>query len=362
MKIFFILLILFNISLVEAITLKIQSSYPKSMSILGEFVYDFKEIVEKISSDLKIEIKTGVSLDLEEDVSKGKINGSFSGLAYHKHKSQPAINLFTSVPFGPQPLEYVGWMFHGGGIELLNKYFVDENMILFPGCLLPPEAAGCSSKKINSINDFKDLKMRAYGLTRNIFEELGAKTVMMSGENLYKALKNKEIDFAEFSLPSIDLDLKLYEVTKYYYFPGWHQPSTFLFLYLNKDVWNKLSSQQQEIIKIACSYLVYANFTKAQETQKKAIEELRKKTNIVVLSPELLKEFYNAWQKVIKKLSKEEPAFLEVWTSIQDYQKNHEYWQKLNDKYLLNLSEKTPESKKTLPKNISPTKNEKPKI
>jgi TRAP-type mannitol/chloroaromatic compound transport system substrate-binding protein len=316
------------------ITINLQNAYPKRLKHLGTLPLQLAELVKKMSAG-KIIIKVhepGVlieSLNLESAVDKGKIDAAFSGLGYVVHK-HPAIELFTSLPFGPSPLIYAGWMYYGGGLKLLNQYFADSNIIVIPSILLPPEASGWFKKQITSPDDLKGLKIRAYGLARPVLKNLGAKPVMLPAHKLYNAFKSGEIDAAEFSSPSIDSKLRLYEVAKYYYFPGWHQPATFLFIYFNKKTWNKIPYQYRVIIQTACRYLVFSNYIQIEAAQKEAIENLSKKTIINNWSPEMLKTFYTAWKQVIENYSKEDPKFHQIWQSIQQYQKKHQYWKHLN--------------------------------
>jgi TRAP-type mannitol/chloroaromatic compound transport system substrate-binding protein len=316
-------------------TFHLKSAYSKDISFLGELSYLFSELVSQLSEGkIKIvvhepsgEIKN--ILSLEQDVSDDNVDIAFSGLGYSEQRN-PSTELFTSVPFGPFGLEYAGWMFHGGGVELLNEYFKDKNMIVIPAILLPPEASGWFNKKIEKKEDLKNLKIRSYGLTRQIFQKLGAKPVIIPGQNIKEAFIKKTIDAAEFSSPAIDESLEIYKVAKYYYFPGWHQPGTFLFIYFNKDKWQKLPSNYQSIIQFVCRYLVYNEYIKIQDSEKNAIERLKTKTNIQTWSAEMMKTFYLAWQEVVEENNKTDPAFKKILESISKYRTNYSYWNELN--------------------------------
>jgi TRAP-type mannitol/chloroaromatic compound transport system substrate-binding protein len=75
---------------------------------------------------------------------------------------------------------------------------------------------------------------------------------LLPGGELYQALETGTLDGTEFSLPTVDEQLGFYQVADYLYLPGWHQPSTNQYLYINLDVWNGLSEQTQAMINMAC--------------------------------------------------------------------------------------------------------------
>lgn len=316
------------------ITIRLQTAYPLNLQYLGSLPGELSTLVKEMTNG-KVVIQVYApgalvdTLSLEKSVNEGKIDAAFSGLAYAV-KEQPATELLTSVPFGLTPMQYAGWMYQGGGIELLNNYFANQNLVVMPGILLPPESSGWFKKEINHPQDLQGLKIRAYGLARPIFEALGAKTVMMPADQLYEALKIGKLDAAEFSAPSVDQNLKLNEVTKYLYFPGFHQPSTFLFLYFNKKMWDNLPPQYQAIIKTASRYLVFDNYLSVEASQQRAVELLKTKVHIRNWSPEMLQTYRKAWNQTVETYSKTDPNFKKILQSMQQYQKQTRYWEELN--------------------------------
>jgi len=53
--------------------------------------------------------------EIFDNVSVGAIDAAWSYAAYASGK-EPAAALFGSVPFGGDPLSYVSWLHHGGGL------------------------------------------------------------------------------------------------------------------------------------------------------------------------------------------------------------------------------------------------------
>ena len=60
--------------------------------------------------------------ELFDAVASGAIDAGFSSPGAWAHK-EPALQLFSSIPFGPSASEYLAWIYFGGGIDLLNDIY-----------------------------------------------------------------------------------------------------------------------------------------------------------------------------------------------------------------------------------------------
>ena len=77
-----------------------------------------------------------------------------------------------------------------------------------------------SKKKIETVEDFKGMKIRATGAVGLVFEELGASVVFMAGSELYTALATGVIDAVVYGGPQTELDqMKFGEVCDYMIMP-----------------------------------------------------------------------------------------------------------------------------------------------
>ena len=143
--------------------------------------------------------------------------------------------------------------------------------------MTPPEAAGWYKKEIKSIEDFKGLKIRFFGLGAKVLEEIGAAPQLIAGGEIYQALELGTIDASEYAMPVVDYNMGFYEVADHYYFPGWHQQSTFFELMFNLDAWNGLSETQQHQINTACAANVRYGISEGQALQPDTIAQLNDK-------------------------------------------------------------------------------------
>ena len=79
---------------------------------------------------------------------------------------------------------------------------------------------------MNTIGDYKGLKMRIPGLGGKVVVEGGGATVLTPAAEIYGALERGTIDAGEWIGPHDDMKLGLHKTARYYYYPGWHEPGS----------------------------------------------------------------------------------------------------------------------------------------
>ena len=72
------------------------------------------------------------AFEVLESVQKGTVQMGHSASYYYIGKN-PAFAFDCTVPFGLTARQYLGWVYHGGGLDLLRELFADYNIINFPG-------------------------------------------------------------------------------------------------------------------------------------------------------------------------------------------------------------------------------------
>lgn len=315
----------------ERVRWKMGSTYPGSLTQLGTLGKRVDDKIDEVSGgNIKIKFyEPGAlvpALEVFDAVSTGSIDAAFSTPGYWAGKV-PALQLFGSVPFGPQAGEYLAWVKFGGGQEIFDKLYAEHGIkSLFCG-LIAPEASGWFSKEINTVEDLKGLKMRFFGLGAKVMEKLGVSTQLLSAGDIYPALELGTIDATEFSMPAIDLKLGFHQVAKYYYFPGWHQQSTFFDLMMNKEKWDALDKTQQAQIEAVCNDNLAYGFAEGEAIQFAALKELQEKgVNIKKWSPEMLGAMRGAWEEVAVELSADDADFKMAYESLQEFRANYKIW------------------------------------
>ena len=241
-----------------------------------------------------------------------------------------ASQLFGAVPFGMESPQFAAWIYFGGGDALLKETFKPHNVYpIFCGTI-SPEAAGWFRKEIKTPEDLKGLKFRAAGLGGKIYQKVGATVTMLPGGELFQALEKGVLDGTEFSLPTVDDQLGFDKVAKNYYLPGWHQPSTNQFLYVNVAAWGKLKPQTQAQIETTCTAGVSMALAKAEALQGQMLAKFKKEGVTLRQFPKpMLDAFSKAAKEVLAEESAKDPMFKKVADSMAAFQEKNREWHHL---------------------------------
>lgn len=235
--------------------LEIHSIFPKGLIFLNESEHHLSKIVDKLSQgNLKLYFR-GVNEVIPGDqifhaVKTGKIDAAWSWTGYYCDEI-PVCELISSMPFGLTPEHSALWMWSGGGHEILQKAFDVHNLIVMPAHMVISEAGGWYQKEINTVEDFKGLRIRIAGFGREVLSHFGAIPTMIPVEKIFNAITVGQLDALEFSIPDVDQSFGFEKFARYYYFPGWHQPSSWNALMINKKVWESFSEQEKDILTYA---------------------------------------------------------------------------------------------------------------
>jgi TRAP-type mannitol/chloroaromatic compound transport system substrate-binding protein len=263
-------------------------------------------------------------------VSSGKVNAGYSISGYWEGKI-PGASIFSTVPFGPEAGEFLGWMWYGNGRKLYQKMYDDAgfHVHVIPCGIIAPESSGWFDRPIKSLEDLKGLRVRFYGLGGKALQKLGVSVSLIPGGEIFPALEKKAIDGTEFSMPAIDARLGFSKVVKNNYFPGWHQQATLFELLINKEVWNGLSESQKMVIEMMCAAATADSFAYTEAIQGEVIKNnvAQHGVKIHYWSDEMLNAYRKAWEEVAAELSAQSPMFKEAWDDLSEFRSNYKLWQ-----------------------------------
>jgi TRAP-type mannitol/chloroaromatic compound transport system substrate-binding protein len=94
--------------------------------------------------------------------------------------------------------------------------------------------------------------MRIPGLGGKVVAKAGGTVVLLPGGEIFTSLERGVIDATEWVGPYHDLRMGFYQAAKYYYYPGWHEPGTYLEYFFNKKAYESLPKDLQHILDAAC--------------------------------------------------------------------------------------------------------------
>ena len=318
---------------------KMVTTWPPHFPIIGEGTDRFaKEVALMSDGQLKIQVYGGgeliPSFETFEAVSQGIVEMGHSSAYYWAGKS-PATQFLTGVPFGMNAQETNAWLYYGGGLKLWEELYSKFNLIPFPGGNTGAQMGGWFNKKIISIADIKGLKMRMPGIGGKVLSKAGGTTILSPVGEIYTNLERGVIDATEWVGPYHDYLMGFYKIAKYYYYPGWHEPSGELELIVNKTVFNQLPINLQAIVRIAAKAL---NVSMLSEFEKMNIEYLKKiedeKTVEIKKFPEeVLNTFKEITQKVLIDITNKDEMSKRIYDSYRKFQKEINKWSSLNRNY-----------------------------
>jgi TRAP-type mannitol/chloroaromatic compound transport system substrate-binding protein len=236
--------------------LRIVTTWPANFPGLGTSVNEFAENVRAMSGgSLEIRVYAAGEIvgafEAFDAVSEGTAD-MYHGAEYYWQGKSPAFNFFTSVPMGMTATEISAWIEFGGGQQLWDELSGQFNIKPFMAGNSGHQMGGWFKREINTLEDFRGLRMRIPGLGGNVLRELGGAAVTLSGGEIYPALQSGAIDATEWIGPWNDLAFGFYREAPFYYGPGFHEPGSCLGLGINLDVWNSLESDHKAIIEAAC--------------------------------------------------------------------------------------------------------------
>ncbi|MEM7252147.1 MAG: C4-dicarboxylate ABC transporter, partial [Pseudomonadota bacterium] len=134
---------------------KMQSAFPGNLVHLGPSGQLFASEIERMS-DGKFQIKffePGAlvpPLECFDSVAKGSIESCWTTPGYHAGKI-PAIQFFTTVPFGPQLGEFLAWKMHAGGNEIRDELYAKNNLKSVDATCIGPETSGWFKEPVSSL-------------------------------------------------------------------------------------------------------------------------------------------------------------------------------------------------------------------
>jgi len=315
----------------KKVTLDVQSAWPLTLPASGQNAQHFTDRLNVKGADsLRVKLysagKLVPPLQIFDAVQQGSLDAGYTTPLYVAGRF-PAVQLFGGVPFGPDAMDYLGWLYNGGGLEIWREIYARQGVVPVPCGLMDAEAGGWYTFEINSTADLQGKKVRFAGLAGEVMKKAGASVVLLSGGDIYPNLERGVIDGTEFSMPAIDRDMGFEKVAKYYYLPGWHQPAAINELIVNKRKWDSMSDAQRGMIEDTCRETHIWSITSTTLQNAEAIAGFKAAgTEIRSFPEEVMSVFRQATTEVMDEQAAEDPDFKRVWESLQSYRERTTLW------------------------------------
>jgi TRAP-type mannitol/chloroaromatic compound transport system substrate-binding protein len=332
----------------KPIVWKVVTSYPPKFPFFQEGTERMATLIERMSGGrMKWQVYAAGEmvgpLEVFDAVSQGRVTQAGSTASFFYAGKSPETQIFSSLPFGMPYRGVMGWLYAGGGIDLFRKYYKRFNLYPIQMIATGTEMGGWYRKEINSIDDYRGLKMRIAGLGGRVLAKAGVNVVNVPPSDLFTALERGVIDAADLVNPYIDKRTGLYQVAKYYYHPGWQEPCTTTTLIVNLKVWEDLADDLKAIIEAACAETVSWTIGQGDLVNAEALKELTQKHGVIFkrLPDDVLQQLRKYADEVMEEETAKNANFKEVYESYKKFQANFTDWMNVSEWSYIDALRKT---------------------
>ena len=120
-----------------------------------------------------------------------------------------------------------------------------------------------------------------------------------------------------------------HEVTKYVIEPGAHQPSCQFDIFINKNAWDELPDDLKAVVEICAKETQLWSNAWIENLNIKAIEEMGKKVEYVMMDDATLNEFAKTTYEYLEALKAKDPDVKKVLDSQDKFKEDFAPWREL---------------------------------
>jgi TRAP-type mannitol/chloroaromatic compound transport system substrate-binding protein len=330
---------------------RLTSSFPKSLDTIFGGAEVFAKAVSE-ATDGKFQIQTFAAgeivpaLQAVDAVQNGSVELAHT-CPYYFIGKDPTWALGTAVPFGPNCRQQNAWMMHGGGLQLLNEFYKDYNIVGLMGGNTGVQMGGWFRKEIKTPADLNGLKFRMGGFAGMVMSKLGAVPQQIAGGDIYPALEKGTIDGAEWVGPYDDQKLGFNKVAPYYYYPGWWEGGAMIHFLINDKKWNELPKHYQSILRSISHYVDQDMMAKYDAKNPAALIDLVRNggAQLRAFPQEVLDACYKAALEVYAETSAKNPKFKKIYDSMLAFRNDGYLWWQVAeytyDNYMIRARQRT---------------------
>lgn len=318
------------------------SFWNPKVKIMYDMVKEYCETV-KVMSDGQLDIKLYGGGELIpppgafDAASKGTVQMG-TGSPYFWAGKSTAFNWFGSIPFGMNAQSINAWFYEGNGMKLMTELYDQFNLVPRIIGNSGMQMGGWYRKKINSLEDFKGLKMRIGSIAGRVMQKVGVTTVFVPPAEIFPSLERGVVDAAEFVGPVHDILLGLYKVAKYYYTPGWHEPGPVLDMFFNKEAYNALPKHIQKILDVAAADINIRTLAKFDAQSATALAKLVNEhgVKVQVYPDDVVQQLKKISKEVVAQEATKDPFAQKVHQDYMAFQKLTKAWGGMSEKVYWN--------------------------
>lgn len=228
-----------------------QSKWSPTDQCLLDYQTMFDKVKEVTGGKLSIKIfPSGAILsmsDIADALAAGTVEMAMSsGVSWSGRMPLAFLEEGVPMAYGDSYEPYYFWYDKKYGfMKLLREAYRPHNV--YPISIFTYQSGLMLRKPVNTLDDFKGLKVRIVGLQAKLMKKLGAQPVNLPAQEIYTALATGVIDGAKWGAELGAYQMKLHEVCKYILDPHTEEGSMNV-LYANLAAWNSLPDEFKEIL------------------------------------------------------------------------------------------------------------------
>ena len=205
------------------------------------------------------------------------------------------------------------------------------------------QMGGWFTKEVKGPEGYAGLRYRMPGLGGEVLRRLGAVVVALPGGEIAPALQSGAIDASEWVGPWNDMDLGLHKVSKYYYYPGFHEPGTVLSTGFNKGVWESFSADERGLISMAATAEYTTSLAEFNANNAKALQQLGQDKSIEIrkFDDTLIRALGKASQDVLAEVGQKDPMTRRIYESYAAFRVRAALWADVAERGFLNARDLT---------------------
>lgn len=306
-------------ALSQEFNLTFQSTWSAADPHQTNFVRWAAEIERVTNGRVKIEtLPAGAvvpAFEVLDAVHEKVIDGGHAWAGYWVGKNRASVMVSSGPggPFGMDAVDYWGWIWSGGGLEVNNSFYNDvlnADVFWMPLGSSGPQSFGWYNKELTSAADLQGLRLRIPGIPGEMYSDMGLSVITLPGGEIVPAGERGVIDAAEFVNPYHDEALGFEDVWKFNYVPAYHETVTVMEILINNEVWASMPAELQEVIKATTQAHYFWWETHKMNQNRGAMQRLEAKGVEFRRTPEdILEKSLEAWHRIMTKEYAENPAF-----------------------------------------------------
>jgi TRAP-type C4-dicarboxylate transport system substrate-binding protein len=253
----------------------LPSAYPVDNPHTVNLAAFAKDVADASGGKLQFALHPGASLFKGPDIKRAVATGQAQAgeVLISVHENEDAVFGIDVVPFLATSFDDARKLWKASRPHIEKKLGAQGMMVLF-AVAWPPQGI-YSKKELNTLEDMKGLKWRAYNVgTARIGELVGAQAVTIQAAELPQALATGVVN-AFMSSGATGYDSKVWESLNYFYDTQAWLPKNVTFV--NKAAFDALDKPTQEAVLKAAAAAEERGFKAWQEKTKWYHDEIAKK-------------------------------------------------------------------------------------